>query len=157
MIVVTLRGEPRGKGRPRSRIARTKGGQQFIAVYTDAQTKAYERDLAWAGKVAMSGRKPLSDPLAVAVEAIFSVPASWSRPKRDRALAGILRPRGPIDIDNCAKIALDGLNGVIWEDDAQIAILNITKSYGEEPMLRVEVRPLEIPLMAAPPLEMAEN
>ena len=155
MIVVELAGEPRGKGRPRSRIARTKGGQQFVAVYTDSETRAYEKSLGWAGKAAMGAREPLSGPLAVAVEAIFSVPPSWSRPKRDRALAGILRPRGPIDIDNCAKIALDGLNGIIWEDDAQIAILNITKSYGEEPMLRVEIRPLEIPLMAAPALDMA--
>ena len=65
MIVIELPGEPRGKGRPRSRIARGGAGQQFVAVYTDAKTRAYEKALAWAGKAAMGGRKPLLGPLAV--------------------------------------------------------------------------------------------
>ena len=112
VIVVELPGEPRGKGRPRSRIAGSKvGGQQFVAVYTDAKTRAYEKALAWAGKAAMGPRKPLLGPLAVTVEAVFGVPRSWSRPKRDSALAGVLRPTGAPDVDNVLKV-IDGLHGI---------------------------------------------
>ena len=151
MIVVELPGEPRGKGRPRSRIAGSKGGgQQFVAVYTDAKTRAYEKALAWAGKAAMGARKPLLGPLAVAVEAVFGVPRSWSRPKRDSALAGILRPTGAPDYDNVAKAACDGLNGIVFGDDSQIVEARITKRYGEEPMLRIEVAPTEPPLAVNP-------
>jgi Holliday junction resolvase RusA-like endonuclease len=151
VIIVELPGEPRGKGRPRSRIAKGKAGQQFVAVYTDAKTRAFEKALAWAGKAAMGARQPLLGPLAVTVEAVFGVPRSWSRPKRDSALAGVLRPTGAPDADNCGKIALDGLNGVLWGDDSQIVDLHITKRYGEEPMLRVEIAPIGPPLAVNPP------
>ena len=146
MIVVTLRGEPRGKGRPRSRIARTKGGQPFIAVYTDSETRAYEKALGLAGKVAMGAREPLAGPLAVAVDAVMGVPASWSRPKRDKALAGVLRPTGAPDCDNILK-NIDGLHGIVFENDSQIVAAKIAKRYGEEPMLRVEVDVAVPPLM----------
>jgi Holliday junction resolvase RusA-like endonuclease len=142
VIVVELPGEPRGKGRPRSRIARGKAGQQFVAVYTDAETRAYEKALAWAGKAAMGPREPLLGPLAVAVEAVMGVPASWSRPKRNKALAGIVRPTGSPDVDNILKV-IDGLHGVVFENDSQVVEAKVTKRYGEEPMLRVEVSPVE--------------
>ena len=152
MIVVELPGEPRGKGRPRSRIAGSKvGGQQFVAVYTDAKTRAYEKALAWAGKAAMGPRKPLLGPLAVTVEAVFGVPRSWSRPKRDGALAGILRPTGAPDVDNVLNV-IDGLHGICFENDSQVVEAKITKRYGEEPMLRVEIAPTESPLTAVNPL-----
>lgn len=142
MIVVSLPGEPRGKGRPRSRIARGKAGQQFVAVYTDAQTRAYEKALAWAGKVAMGARQPLTGPLAVAVEAVMGVPASWSRPKRDRALAGVVRPTGAPDVDNMLKV-IDGLHGIVFENDSQIVEAKISKRYGENPRLHIEIREAE--------------
>ena len=34
---------------------------------------------------------------------------------------------GQIDIDNVAKIVLDALNGVAWEDDAQVVSLTVSK------------------------------
>ncbi len=142
MIVVELPGEPRGKGRPRSRIARGKAGQQFVAVYTDAQTRAYEKALAWAGKAAMGARQPLAGPLAVAVQAVMGVPASWSRPKRDKALAGVLRPTGAPDVDNMLKV-IDGLHGIVFENDSQIVEAKISKCYGENPLLRIEISEAE--------------
>jgi len=142
VIVVELPGEPRGKGRPRSRIARGKAGQQFVAVYTDAQTRAYEKALAWAGKIAMGARQPLSGPLAVAVEAVMGVPASWSRPKRDSALAGVVRPTGAPDVDNMLKV-IDGLHGIVFVNDSQIVEARIIKRYGENPRLHIEISEAE--------------
>ena len=137
-IIITLHGEPRGKGRPRSRIAYGKAKQPFVAVYTDASTRAYERALALAGRVAMRSRPPLTEPLSVAVTAIMSVPASWSQKKRAAALAGELSPTGRPDVDNIFK-SVDALNGIVWADDKQIVCAIIEKRYGAEPMLRIEV------------------
>ena len=120
-------------------------GQPFVAVYTDAKTRIFEKSLAWAGKAVMGARKPLSGPLAVAVDAVLTIPASWSARKRDDALR-IPRPTGRPDVDNLAK-TVDALNKLVWQDDSQIVDLRVTKRYGEDPMLRVEVRDLAVPLV----------
>jgi Holliday junction resolvase RusA-like endonuclease len=141
MITVILRGDPQGKGRPRSRIMAT-GRKQFIQVYTPAETRAYEKALGLAGRVAMGRRSPLEGPLEVTVVAIMRVPSSWSIKKRDAALAGALWPTGTPDWDNLAKV-VDGLNGVVWLDDKQIVCGRVEKRYGEHPMLKIEVKPVE--------------
>jgi Holliday junction resolvase RusA-like endonuclease len=130
-IVITLAGEPRGKGRPR--FVRSTG-----VAFTPAPTRNYEAALRIAGQQAMAGRPPVEGPLAVNVEATFTVPASWSRRKRTDALAGAVRPTGRPDADNLVKM-LDGLNKLVWHDDAQITDLAMVKRYGEVPGLRVEV------------------
>lgn len=43
------------------------------------------------------------------------------------------------DVDNYAKAVLDCLNGHMWEDDDQIVDLRVTKKYGEEGYIVVEV------------------
>jgi hypothetical protein len=50
-ITIEFEGEPKGKERPRSRVAWTKDGCPFVAV-----TRQYETALAWAAKAAMRGR-----------------------------------------------------------------------------------------------------
>lgn len=139
MIEVTLRGEPRGKGRPRFSSA-----GKFVRVYTDKKTRDYEKALALAGRVAMRGKQQLRGALFVTVMAIMAVPKSWPNRRRDAALTGAARPmgRGTDDCDNLAKM-LDALNGVVWADDAAVVDLRVAKFYGEEPMLRVEVKQLE--------------
>lgn len=146
-IVVTLRGDPRGKGRPRHRIIIPKPGtaswskgkrKPFTITYTDEETEAYEKALGLAGRVAMKSRPLLSGQLIIKVTAVFSVPVSWPRKKRDAALSGTLRPTGSPDWDNVGKTT-DGLNGIVWVDDSKIVSATVDKFYGEEPYLRVEV------------------
>ena len=72
----------------------------------------------------------------------WGVPASWSRPKRDKALAGVLRPTGAPDVDNMLKV-IDGLHGIVFENDSQIVEAKISKSYGENPLLRIEISEAE--------------
>ena len=146
MIVVELPGDPRGKGRPRSRVVRTTKGIPFVAVYTDAQTRAYEKALGMMAKVAMRGRPLLTGPLAVEIIALFAVPKSWPNKKRDAALADIVRPTGSPDCDNIQKIALDALNGIVFPDDSQVVEIRASKCYSEKPRLRIEIKPLEAQL-----------
>lgn len=43
------------------------------------------------------------------------------------------------DIDNIAKIILDGLNKVAYNDDAQVTKMNISKNYGINSYVKVKI------------------
>jgi len=119
-------GPPVGKGRPRFS---TQGGKP--RSYTPAVTRDYEALIAARAAEAMAGREPLKTPLRVMIEATMSIPLSWSKAKRQAALDGDIYPARP-DVDNIAKTVLDGMNGVVYADDAQVTYLKVTKRYAEE-------------------------
>jgi Holliday junction resolvase RusA-like endonuclease len=79
----------------------------------------------------MHGNAPLQTPLTVCIYASMSIPLSWSKAKRQAALNGDIYPARP-DVDNIAKTVLDGMNGVVYADDAQVTFLKVTKKYAEE-------------------------
>ena len=133
-IEITLPGLPRGKGRPRFS---TRG--KFARAYTDEKTASYEGALRMAGALVMAGRDPLTVPLALDMVAVFPIPASWSKRKQADAVAGVVRPTGKPDVDNLLK-CVDGLNGIVWNDDAQIVRATVTKLYGTAPELAIVVR-----------------
>lgn len=145
-ICITVSGDPRGKGRPRSRIVRPRNKPIFISVYPDPETVEYESRLRAAARPVMSGRAPLTGPLAVEIIACFVVPASWSGKKTAAALTGAIRPTSRPDWDNLAKV-IDAFNGVVWEDDAQIVEGFVKKSYASEASLVINVWPLRTAAM----------
>jgi Holliday junction resolvase RusA-like endonuclease len=124
-------GPPVGKGRPRFS---TVGGKP--RSYTPAVTRDYEALIAARAAEAMHGHPPLQTPLTVYIYASMSIPLSWSKAKRQAALDGDIYPARP-DVDNIAKTVLDGMNGVIYADDAQVTYLKVTKKYAEEGMVTV--------------------
>lgn len=109
-------------------------------VYTPAKTVKYENLIAHCASVAMAGRPLFAGPLIVRILAYVTVPRSWPAKKRAAALLGLLVPETKPDLDNAAKALLDGLNGVVFVDDKQVADLGARKLYGETPRLEVEVR-----------------
>jgi Holliday junction resolvase RusA-like endonuclease len=138
VITVVLRGEPVGWQRTGLRVITPRGKKPFAVPYTPAQTRQYQAALALAAKVAARGRL-LDGALKLTVTAFMGVPASWSKKKRDAALAGVVRPTGKPDFDNLAK-QVDALKGIVWHDDAQVVDARVIKIYGEEPMLKIEVQ-----------------
>lgn len=80
--------------------------------------------------------------ISMQITAVYPVPASY--PKRDKvaALAGDLLPTKKPDADNVAKVIADALNGLAYDDDAQITDLSVLKRYGEEPEVRVKLWPV---------------
>src|SRR5258708_16684545 len=122
-VTITLRGSPRGKGRPRFRVVKPRGRPQFVTTYTDADTVEYEARLAIVGRLAMRGLAVLDEPLAVGIEALMPIPESWSKAKRALAIEGDLLPASGIDNDNIIKIAQDSLNKIVWHDEALIVPL----------------------------------
>jgi Holliday junction resolvase RusA-like endonuclease len=127
----TIPGPPVGKGRPRFS---TQGGRP--RSYTPAVTRDYESLIAARATEAMRGHPPLQTQLTVYISASMSIPLSWSKAKRKAALDGDIYPARP-DVDNIAKTVLDGMQGVVFENDSQVTYLKVTKKYTEEGMVTV--------------------
>lgn len=134
MITFTIPGEPQGKARARA----VRGNH-----YTPEKTVAYEQSVAWAGKAAMRGRAPMAGPVRLSFTAVFQIPGSASKGKRQGMRDGLILPTKKPDIDNILKAVADGLNKVAFNDDAQIVSLGeVRKIYGETPCVVVSVEPV---------------
>lgn len=123
-------GEPQGKGRPR--IVKIGG---FSRMATPAKTAAYEGLIALAAQQA--GVTPLAGAVFLSITLVHGIPASWSKRKREQALKRKVLPTCKPDLDNVLKAVGDGLNGVAWADDKQIAQVAAVRLYGTKPHLRV--------------------
>ena len=92
-------------------------------AYTPRKTKDYEELVALRYK--QSGGIRYEGPLQVQLSFRYQSPKSWPKKKRE---ANQYRASKP-DLDNLIKAVLDGLNGVAWNDDAQVVYLSAWKSY----------------------------
>jgi Holliday junction resolvase RusA-like endonuclease len=125
-------GEPVAKGRAR---VTTIGGHP--RQYTPAKTVAYESTVALIARQAMGASDPIAGPVAVYLQAVWAIPASWSK-KRAREAMGKYKASRP-DLDNLIKSICDGCNGITWNDDAQVVQLRAEKFYGAIPGVTVEI------------------
>ena len=121
-LTFVVPGEP--VPQPRARVS-TRGG--FARAYVPRQhpVHAYRDVIAITAKAA--GATVTDEAVSVTISATFG------RPKSHRNKGGLkksapLMPRE--DVDNLAKAVLDGLTGVAWHDDKQVASLHIVKRYG---------------------------
>lgn len=118
-VCFSVPGKPQGKGRPRF----TRSGH----TYTPDRTAEYEERVKLAYKQAGGGK--LSGFVSADICAVFAVPKSHTKAQRAAALNASFAPKKP-DCDNIAKIILDALNGIAYDDDAQIVKLRVEKRYG---------------------------
>ena len=128
-VTFTIIGKPCGKGRPRFSTA---GG--YARSYTPAKTVEYENlvRMEWE----KSGAKKLEGAISATINCYFPIPKSVSKKKRE-AMDGAFYTKKP-DCDNIAKIILDALNGLAYDDDSQIAMLDVLKIYdASETMVKV--------------------
>lgn len=127
-VIFTVPGEPQGKAR-----ARTCGGH----TYTPEKTVLYENLIKTEYARQCGNRKfatlpdGTAQPVAVRIEAVYGIPKSYSKKKRERALNGELAPTKKPDADNIAKVVCDALNGVAYVDDTQVVDLRVFKRFGE--------------------------
>lgn len=135
-------GEPKGKGRLRTRIVQPRAGKAFVHGYTPGKTVEYENMVRLAAEQAMGDREVLHGPVRVTLEAHFPVPSSVSKPERFRMLAGSKYPRR-YDIDNIVKAIFDGMNLIVWNDDKQVVQVVASKAYSERTGVLVKVWPVE--------------
>lgn len=118
-VCFTVFGKPQGKARPRF----TWSGH----TYTPGSTSAYEERVKLAYRQAGGGK--LSGFVSADILAVFAVPKSYTKAQRAAALKASFALKKP-DCDNIAKIILDALNGLAYDDDAQVVKLRVEKRYG---------------------------
>ena len=118
----TIIGEPQGKQRPRH----ARG-----VVYTPKETKAYERAVAHEFHKAFPDWKPSAKPICMSIIAYTRPPKSTSKKRFTDMVAGLIHPTKKPDADNIAKIIMDALNGVAYEDDRQVVELIVRKFFSD--------------------------
>ena len=131
-IAFIVPGEPQGKGR--ARVGRV---GSHARLFTPPKTAAYENLVALAAQHAMGSGSPFSGPLAVEIEAVHTIPASWSKKRQQEAIGKPCQSKP--DLDNIIKAIGDGANGIVWVDDKQIVQITAAKRYGARPEVRVRV------------------
>jgi len=119
VLRITVPGEPCSKARPQwSSKTRT--------TYTPAKTRAREEAIK---AIALAARTTQPDRLA-----LFSVTTDF-----------YLGSNHQRDIDNMAKLVLDGLKGVVWADDVQVVRLLATKTRSRQATARTEIEVSRLP------------
>jgi Holliday junction resolvase RusA-like endonuclease len=148
IITFTALGHPTGKGRPRLRV-QSFGGKACARAYTDSKTQKAENSFL-AQALPHKPAAPLTGPLAVEIVAYYAIPASYSKRKTADALANAIYPMSRRDdADNVAKLCLDALNGVFWDDDTQVVDLQIAKRYDTVPRIEMRIATM-VPLSCLP-------
>ena len=128
-IEFVVPGEPKGKGRPRM----TRSGH----TYTPKDTEVYENLVRHSFLGRYDDFTPIEGSLTVYINAVYSIPKSASKKKRQQMLNREIRPTKKPDVDNITKAILDSLNQITYRDDSQVTSLIVTKEYGDIPMVRV--------------------
>lgn len=136
-VKFTILGEPMGKERPRFRRV-----GKYVQTYTPAKTKNYETKVRDSYYQDNMNSRHLTGAIEAEIHGIFPIPVSVSKKLRVKMESGEEPYTKKVDADNLAKIVLDALNGVAYEDDKQVTKLTVTKVYGIDP--RVEVRLKEL-------------
>lgn len=110
-----LAGDPVAWARPRFTNGRgfTQEKQRYAKEVLQMELAAWWR------------KKPVPAPSPLAVRIIFRF-----RAKRKADQGSFKGTRS--DLDNLTKLLLDAANGIVWEDDAQVAHLTAMKVFSEE-------------------------
>ena len=120
-----------GKGRPR-------WSPKNNVIHTPRKTEKAEEAIAWLGRAAMRFKKMTERPVRVTMRVHMPYPVKWSAKRRSETTYFVGRP----DCDNQSKIVLDSLNKIVWNDDAQVAHLEVIRLYSEQPHTLVVVEEL---------------
>ena len=128
--------EPVEQARPRA----TRMGRG-IRLYDPKKVSVYKKQLGMMCRFQYK-QAPLAGPLKVEINFFRHVQSSVSKKERKLRLSGSHRPVVKPDTDNYIKSTLDGLNGLLWEDDNQIVDLIAHKYYSDNPRVEIEVTQL---------------
>lgn len=136
-VQFVIPGPPKGKGRPRFRNA---GG--FMTTYTPKDTANYENLV----KVMYDSKYKsvmLEGAIRAEIVGYFPIPASTSKKRQKMMEDGEIKYTKKIDCDNLAKIILDSLNKIAFNDDSQVCELIVQKRYSSQPRVAVRLTELD--------------
>jgi Holliday junction resolvase RusA-like endonuclease len=118
------------RARTHGKIHFTPGKQRY--AMSVIQTIAHE---------AMAGQNAISVPVSMTIFAVWPWPKSWSEKKRRKQ--GAHYKTSKPDADNVGKLVSDSLNGIVFNDDAQIVDMRVIKQYGLNAQTRVVIDTLQ--------------
>lgn len=120
----------------------TKDGRKYINM----DVKNYANWVRLCFKTTCIGFSPSSfsgKALKINIDACFEIPKSYSKKKREKCLAGLIRPTVKPDTDNISKNIKDALNGIAYPDDKQVVCEVIEKYYAEKAYTIVSIEDLD--------------
>lgn len=128
-IEFEILGKPMGKGRPRV----GKWG-----TYTPKATANYETLVKFTFSNLFPNFEIMQKPIKAEITAVFTVPKSYSKKQMAEIEKKPVYIKKP-DCDNIAKIILDSLNGLAYNDDNQVYNLKVIKRYGKQEKVIVKL------------------
>lgn len=114
--------------------------------YTDKEVKGYANWVRLCFERAYPEHLPsmfFEKPLKVHIQAFFEIPKSYSKKKRELAIAGKIRPTVKPDTDNISKNIKDALNGIAYPDDKQVVSETIEKYYNDSAYTIVNIEGIQ--------------
>ena len=132
----TIDYEPVAKGRPKFS---TRGG--FVRAYTPKKTEEAEQTL----RLLMAKYKPqipIDTPVKLSVVFCRRIPKSTSKANLALMLKGVILPMVKPDLDNYLKLIQDAMNGIFFNDDAQICECISKKIYSQNPRTIIKIEEL---------------
>lgn len=112
-------------------------------TYTPAKTTNYENLVKVVYQEKYLGQDLLEGSLSAEIKA-YCKPPKTSKKKMTAMLNGTIRPTKKPDCDNVAKIILDALNNIAYDDDKNIVELRIEKYYSDIPRVEVQIKELSL-------------
>ena len=125
-----IAGTPIPKGRPRA-AARGK----HTILYTPKATKEYEDHVAEVASKHIPETGIITGPITISLVFFLKAPKKYTKKMNT---PHVTRP----DVDNLAKAILDGLEGILYENDAHVTTLYAHKCYRDKPRVTVSVSEL---------------
>ena len=121
--MIIVEGKIKGKARPRFN---TKTGRAF----TPGDTITYENWIKCCYQE--QDGKFIDGPVKARIEVYYKIPKSYTKKRVQAIRDGLEMPLKKPDSDNIAKIVLDSLNKIAFDDDAQVVELIVVKRWTEE-------------------------
>lgn len=121
--MIVVEGKIKGKARPRFS---TKTGR----VFTSDDTINYENWIKCCYQEQCG--KFIDGPVKARIEVYYKIPKSYPKKRVQAIRDGLEMPLKKPDSDNIAKIVLDSLNKIAFDDDAQVVELTVVKRWTEE-------------------------
>ncbi|API59540.1 hypothetical protein BSL82_09625 [Tardibacter chloracetimidivorans] len=124
---------------PGEPVAWARAGKNGKFSFTPPKQRNFGAMVKILAAEAMDGREPYDGPVKLLVDVCLAIPASKPKKWQNDAALRLIRPVKKPDWDNAGKIISDALNGIVWNDDAQVIEATVRKFYDLTPRVQVMV------------------
>lgn len=98
--------------------------------FTPKKMADWKNTAGLVATIVMAGRRPLTGPLLLTYTAVYEIPQSWPKWKKQAAAAGYIGMTSTPDLDNLIKCTGDAFNKIVYTDDALVTTGVVNKIYG---------------------------